>query len=160
MKQILTICTFFILSGVFAQTKFGALLDPGFVANANEHKITVAKKLGIKIIRDQIILTDPKDKGLLNTDFDVFLNINYGRVNSGGERAPVPFPTDLENYKRLLTNVVSSYRGKKPVVVAIENEENNFQYHSGTAQDYLNELKTAIPILHAAGIKVTNAGIT
>jgi len=56
--------------------------------------------------------------------------------------------------------VVSNYKGRKPIAVAIENEEDNFQYHSGTPQDYLNELKTAIPIIHAAGMKVTNAGIT
>jgi len=161
MKKVFTICALFILSGTFAQTKFGALLDPGMLANANEHKITVAKKLGIRIIRDRVILTNPKDKALLNTDFDVFMNINYGNVqDKTGQKTPVPFPTDLDNYKRLLTNAVSSFKGKKPVVIAIENEEDNRIYHSGTPQDYLNELRAAIPIVHAAGIKVTNAGIT
>jgi len=163
MKKILTISALFIFAGAFAQTKFGALLDPGALANANAHKIAVAQKLGIKIIRDRIVLTNSKERPALNSDFDVFLNVNYGNVQRGGpgeEKAPVPFPTDLNNYKQLLSNAIGSIRGKKPVAIAIENEEDNFQYHSGTAQDYLNELRTAIPIVHAAGIKVTNAGIT
>ena len=162
MKKILTICVLFILTSSFAQTKFGALLDPGTLANANEHKIVVAQKLGITIIRDRIVLTNPKERPVLNSGFDVFLNINYGNVQhgSGDEKSPVPFPTDLENYKQLLTNAISSFKGKKPVAIAIENEEDNFQYHSGTPQDYLNELRAAIPIVHAAGIQVTNAGIT
>ncbi|TKK69255.1 hypothetical protein FC093_08020 [Ilyomonas limi] len=161
MKKLFTICALFMLTGTFAQTKFGALLDPGMLANANEHKVDVAKKLGIKIIRDRIVLTNPKDKPLLNTGFDVFMNINYGNVQDrSGEKSPVPFPTDLDNYKKLLTNAINSFKGKKPVVIAIENEEDNRIYHSGTPQDYLNELRAAIPIVHAAGIKVTNAGIT
>ena len=74
MKKILTICALFILTSSFAQTKFGALLDPGALANANEHKIAVAQKLGIKIIRDRIVLTNPKERPVLNSGFDVFLN--------------------------------------------------------------------------------------
>jgi hypothetical protein len=162
MKKIFTICTLFILTGAFAQTKFGALLDPGTLANANEHKIAVAQKLGIKIIRDRVVLTNQKERPILNSGFDVFLNVNYSNVQRGPdeEKAPVPFPTDLDNYKQLLNNAISSLRGKKPVTIAIENEEDNFQYHTGTPQEYLNELRAAIPIVHAAGIQVTNAGIT
>ncbi len=77
-----------------------------------------------------------------------------------GNKSPVPFPTDLEKYKQMLTKTIDGFKGKKPVAIAIENEEDNMQYHSGTPQDYLNQLRAAIPIVHAAGIKVTNAGIT
>jgi len=162
MKIVFSVCAIFVLTTAIAQTKFGALLDPGAISNANEHKIVVAQKLGIKIIRDRIVLINPKEKPLLNSGFDVFLNINYGNVQHGPgeEKSPVPFPTDLDNYKQLLSNAISSFKGKKPVAIAIENEEDNFQYHSGTPEDYLNELRAAIPIVHAAGIQVTNAGIT
>jgi hypothetical protein len=162
MKKTFAICLLFIVTGTFAQTKFGALLDPGLLANANEHKIAVAQKLGIKIIRDRIVLTNLKERPILSSGFDVFLNVNYGNVKRGPneEKSPVPFPTDLDYYKQLLSNAIGSLKGKKPVAIAIENEEDNFQYHTGTPQDYLNELRAAIPIVHAAGIQVTNAGIT
>ncbi len=161
MKTLLTACAMLAITGLSAQTKFGALLDPGAVANANEHRVAVAKKLGISIIRDHIVLTNPREKSMLNLGFDVFTNINYGNVmQGGGVSAPVPFPTDLNAYTQLLKNTMAGFTGKKPVVIAIENEEDNLKYHSGSAQDYINELKAAIPIVHAAGIKVTNAGIT
>ena len=41
-------------------------------------------------------------------------------------------------------------------MVVIENEEDNPFYHSGSADDYINELKTAITICHSKGLKVTN----
>ena len=161
MKTFFTFCTMFIITVATAQTRFGALLDPGVVANANDHKIAVAKKLGITIVRDRIVLSNPKERTLLNSGFDVFMNINYGNVQQGGgTSSPVPFPTNLPAYTQMLKSAIAGFGSKKPVVVAIENEEDNLKYHSGSAQDYINELKAAIPVLHASGIKVTNAGLT
>ena len=159
IKVFFITCALFILSGVFAQTKFGALIAVGNTPNRHEYQVMVAKKLGIRILRFKYVLTNPTEK-VFPADFDVFLNINYGKEQQGKEKVPVPFPTDLENYQQLLTNAIKSFKGKMPVVVAIENEEDNFQYHSGSPQDYINELKTAIPIIHAAGMQICNAGLT
>ena len=160
MKKLFILSTVFMITAASAQTKFGALLDPGTVANATEHKATVAKKLGISIIRDRVVLSNPREKTMLNSGFDVFMNINYGNVQQGGGTVAVPFPTNLSAYTQSLKNAIAGFSGKKPIVIAIENEEDNLKYHSGSAEDYINELKAAIPIVHAAGIKVTNAGIT
>jgi hypothetical protein len=48
----------------------------------------------------------------------------------------------------------------KPELVTIENEEDNPNYHTGTIDDYFAELKAAIPVVHAKGLKVTNGGLT
>ena len=90
--------------------------------------------------------------------FKIILNINYRVPRSAtGEKQPVPFPTDLEAYSKTFTSILDKY---KPELVVVENEEDNPFYHSGTADDYINELKTAISICHSKGLKVTNGGLT
>ena len=79
------------------------------------------------------------------------------RRKRNGEKQPVPFPTDLEAYSKTFTSILDKY---KPELVVVENEEDNPFYHSGSADDYINELKTAITICHSKGLKVTNGGLT
>jgi hypothetical protein len=63
----------------------------------------------------------------------------------------------MNAYAKSLNSILDKY---KPEVVVIENEEDNPNYHSGDADDYINELKTAIQVAHSKGLKVTNGGIT
>ena len=42
----------------------------------------------------------------------------------------------------------------------MENEWDNIHYHSGTIEDYLNELSVITAVAHAYGFKVADAGIT
>ncbi len=120
------------------------------------YKIAVAKKLGITCIRDAITLDNPKDKPIFNSGFNLVLNVN----NSGlANKSQAPFATDTSAYKSRLQYQLS-LMSKKPQLMVIENEENNLRFHSGSAADYLNQLKAAATVAHANGIAVTNGGIT
>jgi len=54
----------------------------------------------------------------LNSGFKVILNLNYGDPTDG----PIPFPTNMVEYRRLLQKVLDKY---KPEVAIIENEPTN-----------------------------------
>jgi hypothetical protein len=143
---------------------FGILVDR--TANAGvplDKKIQVAKALGLNYMRLRTDI-DTYNGTINNYDafaaagFKIILNINYSVPRSAtGEKQPVPFPTDLDAYSKTFTSILDKY---KPELVVVENEEDNPFYHSGTADDYINELKTAISICHAKGLKVTNGGLT
>ncbi len=90
---------------------------------------------------------------LQKAGYKIILNVAY--LPQGG--GPQSFPTNLEEYKRRLNEILSTY---KPEVVVVENEEYNTTYHTGTAQQYINELKAAIEVAHSKGLKVTNGGLT
>ncbi len=102
--------------------------------------------------------SEPSYNTYTSAGLKVLLNLNYGIPrNAAGEHAPVPFPTDMDAYSKTLNAVLDKY---KPEVVVIENEEDNPNYHQGSADDYITELKTGIQVAHSKGLKVTNGGIT
>lgn len=126
-------------------------------------KIEIIKALGMNYVR---LRTEVDDwSGMINNyddfsnaGFKIILNINYGIPrNAMGQKQPVSFPTDLDAYGKTVSSILDKY---KPELVVIENEEDNPFYHSGSADDYINELKTAIAICHSKGLKVTNGGLT
>lgn len=143
---------------------FGGLIDKtDNSAVPLDKKIQVAKTLGLNYIRLRADI-DSWNGTINNYDdfaeagFKIVLNINYGIPRNGfGEKQPVAFPTDLDAYSTTFTTILDKY---KPALVVVENEEDNPGYHSGTADDYINELKTAISICHSKGLKVTNGGLT
>lgn len=140
-------------------THFGVIVnktDGSSIGPPGQAKI--AKALGLHYIRSRISMEkwNGSDDGMdvfKSEGLHVVLNINY--VTASG--APVPFPTDLESYKQKLSSILTKYQ---PALVTIENEEDNKGYHSGTAEDYINELKVGIEVAHSKGLKVTNGGIT
>lgn len=118
-------------------------------------EMAAAKVLGVKYIRRTVTLDDTSTSGLRRLSangFKVVLNVCWKKITNG----PVPFPTDLDAYKKILSALLDTY---KPEVLVIENEELNNAYHSGTVNDYLNELNVAIEVAHSKGVKVTNGGI-
>ncbi len=139
-------------------TQFGALIKPPLPGDkmAMNFKISIARKLGLDCIRDVVNLDNPKDKPIFNTGFKVVLNVNNSALANKGQS---PFPTDTATYKNKLSYQISLMM-HKPVLLVIENEENNLQFHSGSAQDYLNQLRAAATVAHANHIPVTNGGIT
>lgn len=143
-----------------AQTKFGVLVNGRMPVDS---KINVAKSLAVNYVRDAVILqnwngSDASTDKYLASGFKILLNVNWGQVQrAGGEKIPVPFPTDTNAYKKILGEVLDKY---KPEVVVVENEETIKKYHSGPIEDYINELTAAIGVAHSRGLKVTNGGLT
>ena len=128
-----------------------------------DKQMQVAKALGVNYVRTKIDIqgwdgTSEAYEAATNAGLKVLLNINYGVPrNAAGEHDPVPFPTDMNAYTKSLNSILNKY---KPELVVIENEEDNPNYHEGSADDYINQLKTAIPLVHSKGLKVANGGIT
>ncbi|HYK47119.1 MAG TPA: hypothetical protein VEV83_18210 [Parafilimonas sp.] len=126
-------------------------------------QVQIAKALGANYIRARITVTDWKGSSdaydqYAAAGFKIILNINYDIPRDvTGDKKPIPFVTDLEAYRKTLNSILDKY---KPELAVIENEEDNPGYHSGTAQQYLTQLKTAIEVCHAHGVKVANAGLT
>lgn len=140
---------------------FGVLVnDTTRGTNNSNFKLTVARQYGVPYLRDAINLaswngvSDAAYDAELAAGFKVLLNVNNQLVATG---SPVPFPTDTAVYKTRLTSLLNVYR---PEVVVVENEETTLQYHSGPLSDYINELKAALTVAHAKGLKATNGGIT
>ncbi|TZF86467.1 hypothetical protein FW774_05345 (plasmid) [Pedobacter sp. BS3] len=137
----------------------------GILADKTENKaigiattIRVAKDLGVPYVRTRIWLNKWNGKcipceAITAAGLKIILNINAGAPVNG----PVPFPTDITAYKKTVREILTKY---KPALVSIENEEDNPLYHTGTAEDYINELKAGTEIAHQMGIKVSNGGIT
>ncbi|QEC69055.1 hypothetical protein FRZ67_17700 [Panacibacter ginsenosidivorans] len=142
-----------------SSTNFGALISGSTTIN---DEITICQKLGVKYVRYAIILKDftGVDKGYekwVNAGYKVLLNLNYDNVTSNtGKRSPVPFPTDMVQYRSLLTKVLDKYQ---PEIAVIENEPCTDQFHSGPIEDYITELKTAVDVCNKRGIAVADGGL-
>ena len=132
-------------------TKFGTLIN----GVDGDTKITVSKKMGVGYVRDAIILDSYRGKAPLVDDylangFKVVMTLNY---TSG---KPMAYPTDMTKYKNLLEKVLADYT---PEVAVIENEPINVDYYKGPITDYINEVKTAVDVCHAHGVKVSDGGL-
>lgn len=133
---------------------YGALISK--VNNAINVKPKVAKNLGVIHLREAFTITIPSSyyEPMYDLGYKIFLNVNYAPSDTGA----VEFP-DSTTYKNGLANALS-ISGMKPVLIAVENEEPNQNYHKGYAYQYINELKGAVNIAHSLGFKATNGGIT
>lgn len=76
-------------------------------------------------------------------------------VRNSGPSATAP-PSDLAAYQRTLGQVLDKYR---PVVLAVENEENSALFYTGTPEEYAVQLKAACEVAHQKGIPCTNGGL-
>ncbi len=138
---------------------FGVLISAGPGNNTNPKvRLKAFKAIAPPYVRHGITLSswDGSNafyESLVENGFKVVLNI----TNSPQNGTPQPFPTDLDKYRTKLNEVLTKY---KPEVLVVENEEYNLNYHTGSMKQYLDELKVAIEVAHAKGIKVTNGGLT
>ncbi|MGI8754857.1 MAG: hypothetical protein ACR2MB_03155 [Acidimicrobiales bacterium] len=57
------------------------------------------------------------------------------------------------------SNLKASLKANPPCLVAVENEEVGSPFVSGTASDYIGELKASSEVAHPMGLPVTNGGI-
>src|SRR5690349_17257853 len=143
MKKILLACiSLLALHCSMAQNPFGVLVNASGGPVNIQQKIAIAKDLGVPYVRNAIIMdtwsgSDKAYEAYEKAGFKIICNVNYGRVQKGGQRGSVPFPTDMTAYKKTLHAILDKY---KPEVVVIENEELIPKYHSGSMQDYITEL--------------------
>jgi hypothetical protein len=135
---------------------YGALIGAPSATGSTSFQLNVADQLGVACLRERTSVPSTKPDPMVNTKYQVLLNFSSGTYSSG---TPIPFVTNLVQYQKDLMSTIAVYT-VKPVVAVIENEESNRYYYSGTAQQYVNQLSTAIAVMHANGVKVANGGIT
>lgn len=134
-------------------TNYGALISTPADADPYSFVTGVAGQLGLSCIRDKAPVPGNKKVKTLSSSYNILLNF------SSIAAMPMKFRTDITAYKKDLESTIS-YLNTMPAVAIIENEESNKLYFSGTASDYIFQLKAAITVMHAHGIPVTNGGIT
>lgn len=145
-------------NAVAAGTDWGALIADGEIPD----KMNVMDMLGVGTVRYAIILEShiSEDKGYerwRDAGYKILCNLNWGHVtNNKGNKKPVPFPTDLKEYRIELTAILDKYH---PEVAVIENEETTDVFHSGPIEDYIEQLKVAVDVCKARGIKVADGGL-
>jgi hypothetical protein len=133
-------------------TKFGVLANNV----EGQDRITVARELNVAYVRDAIVMESYDGKAPMldkyqANGYKILLNINYN-----ASQKPNAFPMDMVLYKSILENILSKYR---PEVAVIENEPANDGYYSGPIEDYFTELRTAIDVCHARGIKIADGAL-
>lgn len=138
-------------------TKFGVFINDN--ALTLQQKADITDSLNVDYVRLKITLnTFTGTSGWYDLyarhkhGFKFVLNLNWN------ENGVIPnFPRELTLYGQKISQVLSKY---KPEVVVIENEQQNKAFHPGeSAKRYVDMLKTASPIVHAAGTKMTDGGI-
>ena len=133
---------------------YGALIEAPSKQESLDFQVNVASQLGISCLRSRVIVPASLNITILNSGYKVLLNFN-----SDFEGTPIPFVLNLTKYQADLKNTLAGF-AVMPAVAVIENEEANVLYHSGNAQEYINQLNAAIEVMHTYGIKVANGGIT
>lgn len=134
--------------------RYGALIDAPSTKGSTNFQINVADQLGVSCLRSRTYVPSKGTNPILNSAYKVLLNFN-----SDYEGTPLPFVSDMTKYQSDLRSIIATFT-VKPVVAVIENEESNTLFYSGTPQEYIRQLSTAISVMHANGIKVANGGIT
>jgi len=141
-------------NAVSSGTQFGA-----GVQGATNEKVTLYNKFGVNYIRCIVELKNfngnvSEEKSLAQKGFKIILTVNWANPSgSGDNRKPVPFPTDMNQYKQQLTKLFNAF---KPEVAVIENEPTTGIFHSGPIEHYITELKTAVSVCKQFNVKVAD----
>lgn len=135
-------------------TTFGVLPNIGVTTVG---KIAIVKAMHVDHVRTAAIIEDWSGHDALYEryeaeDFKIGLNVN----NSRNPTKPMPFPANMQTYGATFKNIAATY---KPAFIAVENEEINKNYHTGTMKQYVTMLSVAYPICKSQGIRMTNGGI-
>ncbi len=136
------------------QNPFGLMLPSRLVRSSQGMQI--AKALGAVYFRPASIFLDQWNGTC--PECDIALNAGLKLVLTVRNSGPLPTspPSDLAAYQRTLGEVLDKYR---PVVLAVENEENSALFYTGTPEDYGAQLKAACQVAHQKGIPCTNGGL-
>jgi hypothetical protein len=117
--------------------------------------IDVANTIGVNYVRTAIIVSDFKgnDSKLeqyVSKGLKPVVNLTWNRHGD--------WPKDMNQYKNTLQKVLDKYASKIEVAV-IENEPTTELFHSGSIDDYITELKTAVSVCKQYNVKVTDGAI-
>ncbi len=128
----------------------------GIYFNADSFKLWAGQALDVSYQRNAVTLSqyggfDKVFLDMTKANFSLLTNFNYYPTSK-----KTPFVTDLTGYKSKLDEYLTLYQ---PQVAVIENEEENQSYHTGPAQNYINELSAAVQIAHNHNVQVTNGGL-
>lgn len=133
---------------------YGSLIDAMGSSDPYSFRMSVAGKLKISCLRDGVPIPTTRKVQSLGSAYNIVLNFNNANTVQ-----PAPFETDIPTYKNDLKSALNTMT-VMPVLAVVENEESNTKFYSGTATQYITQLKAAIPILHSYGIAVANGGLT
>lgn len=133
---------------------FGVMLPSQLVRTPEG--IEVAKTLGVVYFRPASVFLDQWNGTCL--ECELALNAGLRLVLTVRNSGPLPTapPRDLVAYQRTLSQVLDTYR---PVVLAVENEENSALFYTGTPEEYGAQLRAACQVAHQRGIPCTNGGL-
>lgn len=133
---------------------FGLMLPSRLVRSSQGMQI--AKALGAVYFRPASVFLNQWDGTC--QECDIALKAGLKLVLTVRNSGPLPTapPKDLPAYQRALGQVLDKYR---PVVLAVENEENSALFYTGTPEDYAAQLKAACWVAHQRGIPCTNGGL-
>ena len=125
-----------------------------------ERRIEVARELGVVYYRPGTAIFTGTWRGR-NDECEAALKAGLKLVvtvrNGKGPGEPSSPPDNLEQYKKVLGQILEKYH---PEILVIENEENSQKlFYSGTPETYLAQLKAAVEVAHSFGVKCTNGGL-
>ena len=136
------------------QNPFGVMLPSRLVRSSQGMQI--AKVLGAVYFRPSSIFLDQWNGTCVECDLAWSAGLKLVlTVRNSGPAATSP-PRDLTRYQSTLSAVLAKCR---PVVLAVENEENSALFYTGTPEQYAAELKAACEVAHRKGIPCTNGGL-
>jgi hypothetical protein len=146
-----------IVSSAIPIQQFGVLAASVSVGDTEK----MLDSAGLKLLRAAVFFGQRSYSKVvdqyLQDGYDVAINFNYLPTSS-----TVPFPTDAEFIQSKADSFFKYYLPFKNQIpfVAVENEWDNTNYHSGSISDYLNELKIISDVAHQYGFKTADAGTT
>lgn len=149
-------------AGSTAYGAFTPRVANGTIRTTPAEMVVEAKALHASVIRAEQNLTapvGPERKAFDDAGLQTLLTIrNDPQPGPTGKPTVFPphTPQDLATFK---ANLNASLRANPPCLVAVENEEVGSPFVSGSASDYIAELKATIDVAHPLGIPVTNGGI-
>ena len=119
-----------------------------------------ARALGVHTLRATADVSRPSSLALAERlramGFDIVLTARANDLGPGGATLPLD-AAGIANFKAQLADAIDAVH---PSWVMVENEETAPKFYAGTATQYLAELRAAIEVGHAHGVKVTDSGIT
>ncbi len=153
---ILALLPFFADAQKDTNTIYGLLINGSNAIG----RLFLAQQVGIKFFRVNTFVSDLKNNQAYAKKLSSLGNklaITEQWIDQLPDTMPQPFAIDLVRYAKDLNNNLDFLT---PEIAVIENEESNDSHHTGTAEQYIAQLSTAIDVCHARGIKVTNGGLT